>query len=254
MRLIDTLCHLDFEVFADDWQQVMARAQALGVDHFVVPAVQQSGWQHLSALFQQQDAVHIALGMHPMFMSQHEESHIALLDHALQQQRPVAVGEIGLDFYSAESDRQAQLQLFRAQLQLAAKYQLPVILHVRKAHDEVLQCLRDIPVVAGIVHAFNGSLQQAGHYIGMNFKLGFGGMLTYSRSTKLRALAQQLPLDALVLETDAPDMTVMQHRGQRNSPEYLPYCLQALATVRGQSQAVIAEATSANARQLLGIS
>ena len=253
MKLIDTHCHLDFEVFADDRQQVMTRAQALGVDHFVVPAVQQSSWQQLLALFQRQDFVHVALGMHPMFMSQHEESHIALLDHALQQQRPAAVGEIGLDFYSAESDRQAQLKLFRAQLQLAAEYELPVILHVRKAHDEVFQCLRDIPVVAGIVHSFNGSLQQAGHYIGMNFKLGFGGMLTYSHSTKLRHLAQQLPLEALVLETDAPDMTVMQYRGQRNSPEYLPYCLEALATVRGQSKAAIAEATSANARQLLGI-
>ena len=253
MKLIDTHCHLDFEVFADDRKQVMTRAQALGVDHFVVPAVQQSSWQQLLALFQRQDFVHVALGMHPMFMSQHEESHIALLDHALQQQRPAAVGEIGLDFYSAESDRQEQLKLFRAQLQLAAEYELPVILHVRKAHDEVLQCLRDIPVVAGIVHAFNGTLQQAGHYIGMNFKLGFGGMLTYSHSTKLRHLAQQLQLEALVLETDAPDMTVMQYRGQRNSPEYLPYCLEALATVRGQSKAAIAEATSANARQLLWI-
>ena len=253
MQLIDTHCHLDFEVFAADRAQVMARAQALGVEHFIVPAVQQSSWQSLVALFHQQDCVDIALGMHPMFMSAHSEAHIEMLDHALEQQRPLAVGEIGLDFYAPESDRQGQLLLFRGQLQLAAKHQLPVILHVRKAHDEVLQCLRDIPVIAGIVHAFNGSIQQAQHYIGMNFKLGFGGMLTYSHSSKLRALAQQLTLNAIVLETDAPDMTVMQHRGQRNSPEYLPYCLKALAAVRQQSEEVIAEATSENARQVLGL-
>ena len=153
MQLIDTHCHLDFEVFAADRAQVMARAQALGVEHFIVPAVQQSSWQSLVALFHQQDCVDIALGMHPMFMSAHSEAHIEMLDHALEQQRPLAVGEIGLDFYAPESDRQGQLLLFRAQLQLAAKHQLPVILHVRKAHDEVLQCLRDIPVIAGIVRA-----------------------------------------------------------------------------------------------------
>ena len=253
MQLIDTHCHLDFDDFSDDRQQLMVRAQALGVAHFVVPAVQQGTWQSLLTLFQQQQCVHLALGMHPLFMAEHKESHIALLDTVLQQQRPIAVGEIGLDFYSAETDRQMQLHFFRAQLQLAAKHKLPVILHVRKAHDEVLKCLREIPVMAGIVHAFNGSMQQAEHYVAMNFKLGFGGMLTYPRSTKLRTLAGCLSLDALVLETDSPDMTVMQHRGQRNSPEYLPYCLQALAELRGQSQEIIAEVTSANARQVLGI-
>jgi TatD DNase family protein len=136
---------------------------------------------------------------------------------------------------------------------MARAADLPVILHVRKAHDAVLATLRRIRVSGGIAHAYNGSLQQAQQYIDLGFKLGFGGMLTYERSRRLRLLARELPAEAIVLETDAPDLTVAQHRGMRNSPEYLPYCLAALAESRGESREELARQTSANARAVLGL-
>ena len=128
-----------------------------------------------------------------------------------------------------------------------------MILHVRKAHDQVLATLKRIRVCGGTAHAFNGSLQQAAQYRELGFRLGFGGMLTFERSTRLRALARALPLESIVLETDAPDMTVAQHHGERNSPEYLPYCLAALAAVRDEAAAVIAQQTTRNAREVFGL-
>ena len=163
----------------------------------------------------------------------------------------MAIGEIGLDFYVEGLDHERQQQLFESQLAVASAAGLPVILHVRKAHDQVLATLRRIPVRGGICHAFNGSLQQASHYSELGFRLGFGGMLTFERSTRLRALAKALPLDSIVLETDAPDMTVFQHHGERNSPEYLPYCLAALAEVRDEAPEELARVITANTREVL---
>ena len=170
---------------------------------------------------------------------------------ALDDRRLVAVGEIGLDYYVDGLDRDRQQQLFEAQLKIARAADLPVILHVRKAHDDVLSTLKRVRVRGGICHAFNGSLQQAGQYMDLGFRLGFGGMLTYERSSRLRGLAGALPLEMLVLETDAPDMTVARHRGERNSPEYLPDCLAALAAVRGETEQHVANVTTANARAVL---
>jgi TatD DNase family protein len=163
----------------------------------------------------------------------------------------VAVGEIGLDYFVADLDRDRQRGFFSAQLAIARDADLPVLLHVRKAHDQVLAALKLGDVRGGIAHAFNGSLPQARQYIDLGFKLGFGGMLTYERSRKLRALAHALPLSAIVLETDAPDMTVARHRGGRNSPEYLPDCLTALAEVRAEDPREVAAQTTRNAREVL---
>jgi Mg-dependent DNase len=148
--------------------------------------------------------------------------------------------------------RSAQRRLLERQLAIARAAGLPVLLHVRKAHDEVLALLRRHPIPAGgIAHAFNGSLQQAHQYLGLGFKLGFGGMLTFERSRKLRRLASELPLEALVLETDAPDLTVASHQGGRNSPEYLPEVLEVLARLRDLEPSEVAEQTTANARAVL---
>lgn len=196
--------------------------------------------------------LHPALGLHPVFLDQHQDQDLALLERALVEMPGlVAVGEIGLDFQLRELNRDRQLALCEAQLELARKAGLPVLLHVRKAHEEMLRLLEHKAVKGGIVHAFNGSLQQAARYQALGFKLGFGGMLTYERSRLLRGLAAELPLEALVLETDAPDMTVASHRYQRNSPAYLPEVLGALAEIRQESAAALAAATSANAQAVL---
>lgn len=251
MELIDTHCHLDVEAFDADREAVLQRAREAGVTHFVVPAIDADHWQDVIRLQEQETDISIALGMHPVFMERHSPLHLRALSDTVSSTRPIAIGEIGLDYYIENADRNAQQVLLSAQLDIAADTGLPVILHVRKAHDDVIALLRKHPVKGGIVHAFNGSIQQADKYMELGFKLGFGGMLTYERSRKLRALAKALPVTALVLETDAPDMTVASHQGGRNSPEYLLECLQALTDVRDESIDTLAQQSTANARQVL---
>ena len=246
MNIIDTHCHLDFAEFSTDREAVFASARDKGVIEFIIPAVKSATWTNLITLCGQLASVHYALGLHPMFISEHRGEHLQELHDYLSKYDPIAVGEIGLDYFDRSLQVEKQRDIFQSQLQLANEFNLPVILHVRKAHEEVLACLKESPVCGGVVHAFNGSLQQAERYMKYNFKFGFGGMLTYQRSTKLRELAKQLPLDTIVLETDSPDMTVEAHRGERNSPEYLPDCLHALADVRGLSPEVVAAQTINN--------
>lgn len=254
MRLIDTHCHIDVEAFDGDREAVLAHCHQLGIERIIVPGIHAAGWDQLDRVCQAHAGLYPAYGLHPVYLEQHTAADIDRLAARLRTHRPVAVGEIGLDFFLAELDRARQQALFEAQLELAQQEQLPVILHVRKSHDVVLSTLRRIPVPGGICHAFNGSLQQAHQFIDLGFKLGFGGMLTYERSHKLKRLAQQLPLEAIVLETDAPDMTVSSHHGERNSPEYLPECLAALAEIRSEAEETVAAQTTANAEALFGFS
>lgn len=251
LELIDTHCHLDVAEFDADRDQVLARCRARGVRRLVIPAVDAAHWSSLLDLCRREPGLYPALGLHPVYLEQHRGEDIQALETALAEHGPVAVGEIGLDYFVDGLDRERQQRLFEAQLAAARTAGLPVILHVRKAHDQVLAALRRIRVPGGIAHAFNGSLQQAQQYLDMGFRLGFGGTLTYERSRRIRALAASLPLEAIVLETDAPDMAVAAHRGERNSPEYLPDCLQALAEVRHQDPGLVAEQTSRNACTVL---
>jgi TatD DNase family protein len=191
--------------------------------------------------------------MHPHDAKKLDGAALAELREMAQQPRVVAVGEIGLDYFVRDLDRKRQQVLFESQLAVARAANLPVLLHVRRAHEQVLATLRRIPVRGGIAHAFSGGIEEARRYLDMGFKLGFGGMLTFERSSKLRRLAATLPVESLVLETDAPDLTVAAHRGERNSPEYLPQVLAALAEVRQADPAELAAITTANAREVLGI-
>ncbi len=251
MELIDTHCHLDVAEFDADRSDVLARTRASGVRRLVIPAVDAAHWGSLLALCRQEPGLYPALGLHPVYLEQHQREDVDALEAALAQHRPVAVGEIGLDYFVAGLDRDRQQRLFEAQLAVARNADLPVLLHVRKSHDQVLATLRRLRVRGGIAHAFNGSLQQAREYLELGFKLGFGGTLTYERSSRIRGLAKALPVEAIVLETDAPDIPVAAHRGERNSPEYLPDCLQALAEVRDADPALLARHTTRNACAVL---
>ena len=254
MNLVDTHCHLDVPAFDADRSEVLDRCRQSGVTRIVVPGIMASTWDTLQDICAATPGLYASFGLHPIYLKQHTPEDIDILKQFIHRYRPIAVGEIGLDFFLPELDRDRQQALFDDQLAVAAEADLPVLLHVRKSHDAVLACLRKTPVRGGICHAFNGSLQQAQQYIDLGFKLGFGGMLTFDRSHKLHRLAQQLPLEVIVLETDAPDMTVASHHGQRNSPEYLPECLQALATLRDEDVEYIAEQTTRNAEAILDFS
>ncbi|NBC49386.1 MAG: YchF/TatD family DNA exonuclease [Gammaproteobacteria bacterium] len=251
--LIDTHCHLDVTDFDQDRDQVLQAARAAGVAAIVVPGIDAAGWDKLLRLCADAEDLYPALGLHPVYLERHRDADLAALEQRLGEAPPVAIGEIGLDFHDQEADRARQLELCAAQLAIARAAGLPVLLHVRKAHDEMLRLLRETPVVGGTAHAFNGSLQQAQQYRELGFCLGFGGMLTFERSSRLRRLASELPLDAIVLETDAPDLTVASHRYERNSPAYLPEVLSALAEVRDADPAEVARQTTANARRLLAL-
>lgn len=231
MEIIDTHCHLDVAGFDLDRNGVIERCHAVGISKIIIPAIESKRWENLLDICQSSQGLYPALGLHPVFINQHNNDDINKLENLLDKTSPVAIGEIGLDFYLKDLDKNKQLELFEQQLLIAKNHKLPVILHVRKAHDQVLKLLRKIKVKGGFCHAFNGSLQQAEKYIELGFKLGFGGTLTYKNSTKIHKLAKELPLDSIVLETDAPDMAVESHRGERNSPEYIVEALTALANL-----------------------
>ncbi|WP_034349151.1 TatD family hydrolase [Comamonas testosteroni] len=262
---IDTHCHLDAPEFAPDRDAVRAAAQAAGVTHLVIPAVQRSHWQDVIALAHRHGDSY-ALGIHPLYTPGAQDSDIAALRELLSQQRSdphlVAVGEIGLDFFVPGLDEQRQIWFYEQQIRLAREFELPVILHVRKSSDRLLKTLRQHRVAGGIAHAFNGSAQQAQAFIDLGFKLGFGGAITYERALKLRELAACLPLEALVLETDAPDIpphwlysTAEQRAaGQpqgRNSSAELPRIAAEIARLRGMGIEQLAQASTANARAAL---
>lgn len=253
MELFDTHCHLDVPDFDADRSDVLARARSAGVNHLMIPAVHAAGWDGLLALCKGEEGLYPALGLHPIFTQRHSDDHIDELRQRVAGERPVAIGEIGLDFFIPDPDRERQIALFEAQLAIAQEFELPVLVHVRKAHDEVLKSLKKFSLPGGIAHAFNGSLQQAEQYLELGFYFGFGGMLTYERSKKIRKMAADLPLERIVLETDAPDMTTAAHHGERNSPEYLPEVVSSLADVRSEPVDELAVQTTANATRLFSL-
>jgi TatD DNase family protein len=223
----------------------------------VVLGVYQRNWQRLWDLVQTDSQLYAAFGMHPMYLNEHRPAHLAQLEQWLSclagHPQLCAVGEIGLDYFIPELDRDGQQQLFEAQLQLAADFQLPALLHVRRSHAQVIAALKRFKLKrGGIVHAFAGSREEAREYIKLGFKLGLGGAATWPQALRLRKVIADLPLDAIVLETDAPDMAPAMYPNQRNSPQYLPDICQALAQVMGISPEQLAEASTANARALFG--
>lgn len=253
--MIDTHCHLDFKAFDQDRQQVLARCREKGVRQIVIPATSAATFDRTINICSQDIGLKLALGLHPFFIEEHQPQDLLALDQLAKKSRPIAIGEIGLDFFEKKliepSLKEKQIAFFSKQLIIAKHHDLPVIIHNRKAHDECIQLLKEAQLKGGIIHAFNGSIQQAQKYIELGFLLGFGGMITFERSTKLRALAEKIPLSAIVLETDAPDMTVSQHKGERNSPEYIPYICDALADIKKVTSKTIAQSTSENAQRVL---
>lgn len=261
---IDTHCHLDeFEAHAGRAyvDGVRDAARGAGVRHCVLPAVELANLEAVRTLAHRHGDSY-ALGIHPLFTGRAGDDDVQVLEQALLTHRDdprlVAIGEIGLDYFVPGLDAARQERFYRAQLQLARRFDLPVILHVRRSSDKLLKALRELPVRGGIAHAFNGSQQQAEAFIAMGFKLGFGGAVTFDRALQLRRLAQALPLSSLVMETDAPDIpphwlyvTAADREAgtpqARNTPGELPRIAAVVAELRGMPVQELAEATHANA-------
>ncbi|PHV11663.1 TatD family hydrolase [Chitinimonas sp. BJB300] len=250
--LIDTHCHLDAPEFDTDRDEVVVRAREAQISQIIVPAISLPTFAGTLAM-RNRYGCPVALGLHPIYERTHREEHLLTLRDAIANEKPIAVGEIGLDFFVAGLDTQRQTDIFAAQLKLARDFDLPVLLHVRKSQDQVLKQLRRFGVRRGIAHAFNGSPQQAAAYIEQGFKLGFGGSLTFERALNIRRLATDLPLESIVLETDAPDISPSWAYKQRNEPAYLSRIATELAELRGISLTKLAAQTSTNAREALNL-
>jgi TatD DNase family protein len=251
--LIDSHCHLDAEEFDHDRDAVIARARAAGISSQVVPAVDAAGWEKLRAVCANGEGLFPAYGLHPMYLARHRPEHLVELRHWLERERPVAVGECGLDFFIEGLDPAQQQFYFDAQLRLAREFELPVIVHARRALDQVLAAVRRFAPLRGVVHSFSGSADQAKRLFDQGFLIGLGGPVTYERASRLRGIAASLPIECLLLETDAPDQPDSRHRGERNEPARLPFVLETIAALREMPPAELAEATCENARRLFGL-
>lgn len=248
--LIDSHSHFDAPDFDDDRGAALARARAAGVMQQIVPAVSAAGWDKLRAICAPGSGLHPAYGLHPMYLNQHRDEHLPLLREWIERERPVAVGECGLDFFVDGLDAQRQSRFFDGQLRLARDFDLPVIVHARRAVDAVLAAIRRFGPLRGVVHSFSGSADQAKRLFDHGFLIGLGGPVTYERANRLRTLARDMPLASLLLETDAPDQPDAGIRGQRNEPARLPVVRDCIAALRGIEPAALADATTVNAERL----
>lgn len=253
--LIDTHCHLDAAEFDADRDSVRERAFASGVAAIIVPAVEVANFGAVRALAARDPRIGYALGIHPLYVERALDDDLARLREAIEASLAdpafVAIGEIGLDFFEAGLDRARQERFFRGQLELAREFGLPVLMHVRRSQDAILKHLRSVRPSGGVAHAFNGSLQQAAQYLGLGVVLGFGGAMTFDRALRLRRLVRELPAQAHVLETDAPDIPPEWIAPGRNEPAQLARIAQVFAGLRGEPVELVAGRTAANARRAL---
>lgn len=253
IQLIDSHVHLDHTAFAADRAAVIERARLTGVISMVVPGVDAASWPRIKELCARHDGLHPAYGLHPMFLRHHAPEDVDALSSWLESNRAVALGEIGLDFSVEGLDHDLQRTYFARQLALAGDHDLPVIVHARGALEEVTLALRRHGGLRGVVHSFSGSEEQARQLWAMGFCLGIGGPITHERARRLRRIVAQMPLEFLLLESDAPDQPGATHRGERNEPALITEVLRCIATLRAESEVELAAATTANARRLIGI-
>jgi TatD DNase family protein len=253
VQLVDSHCHLDAAEFDADREAVIARAGAAGVGMQIVPAVTAASWPKLRDVCAADTGLYPAYGLHPMFLHEHRPEHLQQLRDWVEREKPRAIGECGLDFFVDNLDPTAQRMYFQGQLEVARDFQLPLIVHARRALDEVILRIRRVGGLSGVVHSFSGSPEQARQLWDLGFMIGLGGPITYTRANRLRGLVTQMPLEFLLLETDAPDQPDAGIRGQRNEPSRLRQILDTVAELRQQPAADIAAQTTANAKRLFNL-
>jgi len=252
-NLIDTHCHLDFEVFDKSRDALVTECENSNLRAIVVPGVNQSNWLRLLGVCKKHTLLHPALGIHPYYVSSHTTRQLESLLAYIVEHRPIAVGEIGLDFFCDNADRSRQVVFFERQLEIAKAVGLPVLLHVRKAHDQALQLVKKVGFGSGgIVHAFSGSEQQAAHYLERGFKLGVGGVATYKRAHKIHRVLRGFPLSSFVLETDSPDLRPCFAKEVINTPLNLPGIADSIAKIIDVPVSTVCDTTTATAQSLFG--
>lgn len=257
MAFFDSHCHFDFSDFDSDRQLIWQACRALGVNNILVPGVAPEQWPIAAQLSSDYPGLYFAAGVHPWWIKDLNRSAVSDINRQLRATLAatncVAVGECGLDA-TIETPLVEQRKWLEVHLHIASELSLPLVIHCRKAHNELAAALNQFHLPAGgVIHGFSGSIELATRYWSRGFRLGIGGTITYKRASKTRETVKLLPIAALLLETDAPDMPLQGQQGQRNSPANIPAVAQVLADIRGESLAAIALHTTQNARRLFGI-
>ncbi|GAB7229494.1 TatD family hydrolase [Vibrio rotiferianus] len=255
MKLFDTHCHFDFDVFQEDFAHQVDLAREQGVERILIPSVGPSNWTHIQALANQYPHLYYALGFHPYFLQQGFEQFVPELESLLSSssRQCVAIGECGLDF-AIEVPVELQERALELQFELARRFDLPVILHSRKAHNRLIQMVKAAKLPkGGVLHAFSGSYQQAMEWVRLGFFIGVGGSITYPRANKTRDAIQRLSLEYLVLETDAPDMPILGYQGEPNHPAKLIHILNQLSELHNREKQSIAESLWENSNSAFSI-
>jgi len=251
--LIDAHCHLDFDTFSDDFNEVLQRAKDNKISDIIIPGTQKKYWQRITALTNKHSNLHPCYGLHPYWVDQHTKADIAKLEEYITSNPAIAIGECGLDFRQAQAEKNLQLYFFEAQLKIAQAHQLPVIIHSVNATETVIQSIKKFKNLRGMIHSYSGSLEQAKQLIDLNFYISISGSVTYDNAKKIRTVASTIPLTSLLIETDAPDQPDKIHQGERNEPAFLINTLDVIARLRDEQREEIAQQTTLNAKELFNL-
>ena len=253
--LIDTHTHIDMENFADRFDEVMQTAKDYGVEKVVIPGVEPSGFDRIIKLCEEYPDVYGAVGVHPEELNSYNEEAENKIKELLKHKKIIAVGEIGLDYYWDKSQIEKQKEIFERQILIAKQAQKPILVHDREAHLDSFEILKksNAAETGVVMHCFSGSPEFAQQCINEGFYIALGGVVTFKNAKKVKEVAKTVPLDKLLLETDAPYMTPVPYRGKENQPAYVKFVAEEIAKLRGVSFEEIAEATTANAKKLLKI-
>jgi len=251
--LIDAHCHLDFESFDDDREQVIQRAKDQNINDIVIPGTQQKYWDRIKKLCATSHRLHACYGLHPYWVDSHNKQSTKYLGKYIANNHPVALGECGLDFRPQQADKKTQLYFFEAQLEIAENNRLPVVIHSVNATEIVIQTIKKFKNLNGMIHSYSGSIEQAKQLIDLNFLISISASVTYDNAKKIKKTAREIPLTSLLLETDAPDQADKNHFKERNEPAYLVNTLNTIAELRETSAEVVAEQTTKNAKALFNI-
>jgi TatD DNase family protein len=251
--LIDAHCHLDFEVFDTDREDVLQRAIKNNITDIIIPGTEKAYWNRVRLLCIDNQHLHACYGIHPYWLNRHSKQDVPALETYIENYRPVALGECGLDFRPQQADRETQLYFFEAQLEIAHSKQLPVVIHSVRATEIVIQSIKKFSGLRGMIHSFSGSSQQAKQLIDLNFLISISASVTYDNAKKIQSVAEKIPLNALLLETDAPDQPSQNNVGKRNEPAFLVDTLNKISELRNEPVEIIAAQTTKNAKILFNI-
>lgn len=251
--IIDSHCHLDFEIFDADRSEVLLRAKDNNVSDIIIPGTEMRHWERIKQLSQKFQQLHACYGLHPYWINQHNKSDIEGLENYIDNNRPVALGECGLDFRPEQADRKTQLYFFEAQLDIAEKSKLPVVIHSVKATEQVIQIIKKYRNLNGMIHSFSGSIEQAKQLIDLNFYISISGSVTHNNAKSLKKVVKEIGLTSLLVETDAPDQPDRVNKGKRNEPAFLINTVNAISEIKEETEVIVAEQTSINAKKLFNL-